>query len=176
MSTTDTVVQSDDHPSARVSRPLEITFAVVALAFTATYLVLSTQIELRQAAAPGQIDARFWPFLLGTTGVAVSVALLAFALVRPPLTRDEIERIQPGGVFRVVVAAVLTFGYVAVWSLSAVVAFGYLIEIFPIATALYMIVLMLIFGQRRWWGLIIYPLALTGFIYVLFGMILRVPL
>jgi len=176
MSTKDTVVQSDDHQSARASRPLEITFAVIALLFNATYLALSTQIELRQAAAPGQIDARFWPLLLGTAGVAVSIALLAFAIARPPLPRDDIERIQPGGVMRVLLASLLTLGYVAFWSLSAVVAFGYSIELFPIVTAVYMVLLMLVFGQRRWLGLVIYPIAVTAFIYVLFGMLLRVPL
>ena len=47
---------------------------------------------------------------------------------------------------------------------------------FPIVTALFMASLMLLFGQRRWLGLVLYPIAVTVFIYVLFGMLLRVPL
>ena len=39
-----------------------------------------------------------------------------------------------------------------------------------------MAALMLLFGQRRWLGLVLYPIAVTVFIYVLFGMLLRVPL
>jgi len=176
MSTSEPLVGGDEHTGAAASRPLEITFAVVALVFTATYLYLGTQITLRQEAVPGQIDARFWPLLLGTCGVGVSIALLVFAILRPAPSRDDIERIQPGGVVRVVATCVLTAVYVALWAMSSVVAFGYRIELFPIITALFMAALMLVFGQRRWLGLVIYPIAVTAFIYVLFGMLLRVPL
>ena len=68
MSTSDSTVAADEHAGAAASRPLEILFAAVALAFTASYLYLGTQIPLRQEAAPGQIDARFWPLLLGVAG------------------------------------------------------------------------------------------------------------
>ncbi|MGA7147792.1 MAG: tripartite tricarboxylate transporter TctB family protein [Microbacterium sp.] len=175
MSTSDAVIDTGSD-SARPSRAIEIAFAAVALMLTASYLVLGTQIELRQAAAPGQIDARFWPLLLGTSGVGVSIALLVIALTRPAPSREEIERIQPGGVARVVVTSLITIAYVALWSVSSIVAFGYRIEIFPIITALYMFALLLVYGQRRWLGLVIYPLAVTAFIYVLFGMLLRIPL
>ena len=36
--------------------------------------------------------------------------------------------------------------------------------------------LMLVYGHRRWVGLIVYPVAVTALIYVLFGMLLRIPL
>lgn len=176
MSTPEPVAESDEHAGAAASRPLEIAFALVALAVTAGYLYLGTQIPLRQEAAPGQIDARFWPLLLGTAGVAVSVALLAIAITRPPQSRDDIERIQPGGVLRVVLTCALTLGYVGLWILGSVVAFGYRIELFPVITAAYLVLLMLLYGQRRWLGLVLYPVAVTVFIYVLFGMLLRVPL
>ncbi|KQZ85521.1 hypothetical protein ASD56_04120 [Microbacterium sp. Root166] len=176
MSTPDTVVDTADSDTARPSRAIEIAFAATALVLTATYLALGTQIELRQAAAPGQIDARFWPLMLGTAGVAVSIALLVIALTRPAPSREELERIQPGGVMRVAITCALTIVYVALWTISAIVAFGYRIEIFPIITALYMFALLLVYGQRRWLGLVIYPLAVTAFIYVLFGMLLRIPL
>jgi hypothetical protein len=153
-----------------------VTFAVIALAMCVAYFTLGTQIELRREAAPGQIDARFWPLVLGTIGIAVSVALLVIAIVRPPANRDDLERIQHGGVLRVAVTCALTLGYVALWSVSSVVALGYRIELFPFVTAIYMFVLLLVYGLRNWIGLIVYPLAVTGFIYVLFGMLLRIPL
>jgi len=167
-------IESDAPP--RPSRALEVSFAVIALAVCVTYLTLGTQIDLRQEAAPGQIDARFWPLVLGTIGIAVSVALLVIAIVRPPANRDDLERIQQGGVLRVAVTCALTLGYVALWSVSSVVALGYRIELFPFVTAIYMFVLLLLYGLRNWIGLIVYPLAVTGFIYVLFGMLLRIPL
>ena len=176
MLTPETIAEGDEYESAASSRPLELAFAAVALVVSSGYLYLGTQIPLRQEAAPGQIDARFWPMVLGTASVAVSIALLVFAISRPAPSREDIERVQPGGVLRVVVTCFLTLGYVALWSLASVVAFGYRIELFPIVTAIYLVVLMLVYGQRRWLGLVIYPVAVTVFIYVLFGMLLRIPL
>lgn len=163
-------------PSARPSKGLEIAFATIALAITAAYLILGTQIDLRREAVPGQIDARFWPILLGTIGVAVSVALLAIAVVRPAPDRSDIERIQRGGVVRVLITSALTIAYVAGWTVSSVVAFGYRIELFPIVTGVYLFALMFVYGQRKWLGLVLYPVLVTAFIYVVFGMLLRVPL
>lgn len=176
MSTTDIAPEHDTGGSAAASRPLEITLAVVALLFSAGYLYLSTQIVLRREAPPGQIDARFWPLVLGTTAVAIAVLLLVVAIARPAPTHEDIDRIQPGGVVRVLITGVLTVAFVAVWSASSAVLFGYRVELFPVATALYLFALMFVYGQRRWVGLVVYPVALTALIYVLFGMLLRIPL
>jgi len=176
MSTTDIAPEQDHEGSATASRPLEIAFAAIALLCSATYLFLGTQIVLRKEAAPGQIDARFWPIVLGTTAVAIALILLVIALSRPASSRDDIDRIQPGGVARVIVTGALTVAFVFSWSFSTMVLFGYRFEIFPIATAIYLFLLMLVYGHRRWVGLIVYPVAVTALIYVLFGMLLRIPL
>jgi len=170
------VAVSDEYQSARPSRALEIAFAVVALAFTAGYLALSTQISLRREVAAGQIDARFWPMLLGVTGVVVAIVLLVFAITRPASGREDIERIQPRGVVRVLLTLVISIAFIALWSLGSVILFGYRIEVFPIAAALLTAALMLLYGHRRWLSLIIYTASLTAFIYVVFGMLLRIPL
>ncbi len=39
-----------------------------------------------------------------------------------------------------------------------------------------MAALMLVYGHRRWLSLIIYSAAVTAFVYVVFGMLLRIPL
>lgn len=175
MATVDSVPIDADAPP-RASRALEVVFAVIALAVCVTYFTLGTQVELRREAAPGQIDARFWPVVLGTIGIGASVALLVAAIVQPPAIRDDLERIQRGGALRVVVTCVLTLSYLAIWSASSIVVLGYRIELFPFATAIFMFLLLLVYGLRNWIGLIVYPLALTGFIYVLFGILLRIPL
>jgi len=163
-----------DYPAP--SRWMEVSFAVVSLAFCSSYLVIGAQIDLRMEAGPGQIDARFWPALLGTIGLAVSVALLAIAIAKPLQSREDLERIRAGGLGRVFLTGLLTLGLVALWSTPVATIFGFRIEIFPIITALYMFVLLLLYGLRSRIGLIIYPLAVTAFIYVLFGMLLRIPL
>ncbi|MGY1550429.1 tripartite tricarboxylate transporter TctB family protein [Microbacterium sp. A588] len=170
------VADSDEYQSARPSRALEIAFAVAAVAFTAGYLALSTQIHLRREVAAGQIDARFWPMLLGVTGVVIAIVILVFAITRPAPGRDDVERIQPGGVTRVILTLVISTVFVALWSLGSIIVFGYRIEVFPIAASLLMAALMLVYGHRRWLSLIIYTASLTAFIYVVFGMLLRIPL
>lgn len=175
MSSTD-VAESDEYQGAASSRALEIAFGVVALAFTSGFLALSTQIHLRREATPGQIDARFWPMLLGVIGVVAAIAILVLAITRPVPGREEIERIQPGGVVRVVATLLISGVFIALWSLGSVIVFGYRIEVFPIAAALLMATLMLVYGHRRWLSLIIYTASLTAFIYVVFGMLLRIPL
>ncbi|CAD5142099.1 Tripartite tricarboxylate transporter TctB family protein [Microbacterium sp. Nx66] len=164
------------YEGATASRPLEIAFAAVALAITAGYLFLATQIPLRREAAPGQIDARFWPLVIGVTGVAIAIALLAVAITRPAPTREDLERIQPGGVLRVIATIAIAGAFIALWSLGSVILFGYRIEVFPIACALLMAALMLLYGHRRWLSLVIYSAAVTAFVYVVFGMLLRIPL
>jgi hypothetical protein len=155
---------------------MEASFAALALTFCTLYLVIGTQIELRMEAAPGQIDARFWPTVLGVTGLSVSVALLAISIAKPAASREDLERIRPGGISRVFMTGLLTLGMVSLWSITVVEIFGSRIDIFPIITALYMFLLLILYGLRNWIGLIIYPLAVTAFIYVLFGILLRIPL
>lgn len=175
MSSTDTLVD-DEYQSAVPSRRLEIVFAVTALAFTSGYLFLATQIPLRREAAPGQIDARFWPAVLGVAALALSILLLVVAITRPVSSREDIERIQPGGVLRTIATLIISSAFIALWSLGAVVLFGYRIEVFPIAAGLLMASLMLVYGHRRWLSLIIYVVSVTAFVYVVFGMLLRIPL
>lgn len=175
MSTSDTIEQ-DEYQGAPASRPIEIAFGVVALAFSAAFLFLTTQIPLRREAAPGQIDARFWPMVIAVTAVVISLAILAIALTRPAPGREDLERIQPGGVVRVVATLAITCAFIGVWSVSTVILFGYRIEIFPIACAVLLAALMLLYGHRRWLSLIIYSASVTAFVYVVFGMLLRIPL
>lgn len=163
-------------PAPEPSRLLEVSFAAVALVFSIVYLVLALQIELRREAAPGQIDARFWPVVLGVIAIVVSVALLILAFIKQPDSRDDLEARQPGGMVRVGLTLIISLLYVAFWNLKSVIIAGYQIELFPIATVLYILALLLLFGQRKIVGLIVYPIAITAFIWVLFGMLLRIPL
>jgi len=171
---TDTV--QDEYQGAAPSRPLEIAFAAVALAVAAGYLVLGTQIPLRREASAGQIDARFWPMVIGTAAVVVAVVLLVIAIARPAPGREDIERIQRGGVLRVCVTLAISIVFIALWSLGSVILLGYRIEVFPIAAGLLMASLMLAYGHRRWLSLVVYSVVVTAFVYVVFGMLLRIPL
>jgi hypothetical protein len=77
---------------------------------------------------------------------------------------------------RVIATLVITGAFIALWSLGSVILFGYRVEVFPVAAALLMAALMLLYGHRRWLSLIIYSASVTAFVYVVFGMLLRIPL
>ncbi|WP_156761368.1 tripartite tricarboxylate transporter TctB family protein [Microbacterium karelineae] len=160
----------------RPSKGLEVAFAAALVAFFAGYLALATQIDLRSEASSGAIDARTWPVVLGTAGVAAGVVHLVISLTRPAPTRADLESVSRGGPVRVIATVAITAGFIALWSLGSIIAFGYRIEVFPVATAIYMVALLLLFGQRRIVGLVVYPIALTGFVYAVFGLALRIPL
>jgi len=173
---TSTEPATDAGLAPRPSRALEIVTAAVLLAFCAGYLALATQIELRREAVAGQMDARTWPTVLGVLGVLFAVALLVVAITRPPSAREDLESTTRSGWARAGLTLLLSAGFVAVWGVSEIIAFGYRIQLFPIAVAVFMAALMLVYGQRRWLGLIAHPIGVAAFIYVLFGMLLRIPL
>lgn len=162
--------------SPRSSRAIEIAAAAVALAVCVVYVALAAQIDLRREPTAGQMDARTWPVVLGVAGVVVSIVMLAIAVARPAPVRADLESAAPRGLLRVVLTVAISGAFVAAWSFSSVIVAGYRIQLFPIVASLYLFVLLLLFGQRRWIGLVVYPIALTGFIYLLFGVLLRIPL
>lgn len=169
-----TTAAAEDAVSAAPSRRLELASAVVALAFFAVLLVLATQLELRREPVPGQIDARQWPIILGILGIALSLWRLAISLLRPPDSRDDLEPIRAGGVTRLALTLLLTLGYVAGWAVREQVHLGF--PLFWLITPLFLAALVATYGARNWKPLVLYPVLLTGFAYLLFGTLLRIPL
>lgn len=172
----------DDHTGAEEaespepSRTLEIVTALASLAFMAIVLVLSLNISLRSESAPGQIDARFWPTVLSIAGIGLAVAQLVLALVRPAPDRDDIDTVAPGGYRRVAATIVATVLFIVVWNIGSVIAFGYRIQLFPIAATLLMAGLIALYGARSWKAYVFFPLPMAMLAYVLFHVVLRIPL
>lgn len=158
------------------SRVMEIALAVVALAFMAVVLMLATQIDLRREPGPGQIGARFWPTMLAGTGVAIAVWRLVVAVRSPAPEREELEQVQVGGTARLAITVVLSVVYVALWELREVVVAGYEYRVWPMATVGLIVAVTWLSGGRGWRALIMFPVLLTAFIYVLFDYLLRIPL
>jgi NADH:ubiquinone oxidoreductase subunit 6 (subunit J) len=161
---------------ARPSKRLEIVVAVVALAAFTTFLLLSLNIELRQEAAEGQIGARFWPTVIGVSGLVIALWRVVLTLVTPADDRDDIERIQPGGFKRLGLTLVFVVAYLALWQLRTVDLFGYRINLFLFITVVFLAAVVAVYGAKSWKPIVIYPVVITAFIYVLFGILLRIPL
>lgn len=160
----------------RSSRTMEVLLAAGALVLMAVLLVLASQIELRREAAPGQIDARFWPTVLGWTGVVVAAWRLVVTLTSSPDEREDLERVQDGGPVRLLLTLAAAVAFVAVWNVRDVVAMGYEVKVFPVAAVVLLVGLTWVYGGRGWKALVLFPVATTALIYVLFHTLLRIPL
>lgn len=160
--------------TATESRVLEIVAAAVALAFFIVLLVLSLQLELRREPVPGQIDARQWPAMLGILGITLAAIRLGIALLRPPDSRDDLEPIREGGYLRLGITIVLTAGYVSLWGAREQIQLGF--PLFWLITPLMLAALVATYGSRNWKAIVLYPVLLTAFAYLLFHTALRIPL
>ncbi len=153
----------DGVPPAEPSRRLEIGSALVALAFLGGLAFLARRIEVR--AETGGIDPRWWPELLGTVGCVLAVALLVVAVVRPS-DRGDLEATTRSGVVRLVATVALAAAYLVVWPLVG----------FLVATPVFLLAAVVLFGARGWRTLVLFPLLTTAGIYLLFHTLLEVPL
>jgi hypothetical protein len=149
---------------AAPNRAMEITVAVVGLVAGLAGILLARGVELR--AETGGIDPRWWPTVLSIGSAALSAALLVVALLRPPFDRSDLERVSEGGWRRLLLAGVIAAGYVAAWQVV-----GYIV-----ATVVFLALLVWVFGGRGWKTLILFPVLTTGFTYLLFHTLLKVPL
>lgn len=166
--------EAAEHPAA--SRRTEIVIALVAIAFMAAAIVLAQGIELRREPSGGQIGARFWPSLLAIVGLALAIWRLVVAIVGTPDDRSDQEVVSAGGYRRLALTVLLSIGFIALWSVRSVVAFGFRFELFPVLCALFLLGLLWIYGGRGWKALVLFPTLLTAGIYVIFHVLLRIPL
>jgi len=155
---------ANDVVPARASRRMEIVCATLAVVASGALVLLARAIEVRNET--GGIDPRWWPELLGTLGLALGAALLVGVLVNPPFDRDDLEAATRQGWVRVVASMALTTAFVLAWPLAG----------FVVAAPVFLLVAVLLFGGRGWKTLILFPVLTTGFIYLLFHTLLKVPL
>lgn len=167
---------AQQYGGAAASRPLEAGAALVACAVFSGGLFLSITLPIRAEAAPGQIDARFWPSVLSVLGLALALARLVTTLVTAPQRRADVEARQPGGIPRVLSTLVITGLFMALWSVGDVILAGYRIQLFPIAMAAFLAALLALYGARGLRPYVLFPVPLAIGTYLLFGMLLRIPL
>ncbi|OZM79582.1 tripartite tricarboxylate transporter TctB family protein [Pseudonocardia sp. MH-G8] len=149
---------------ARPSKRMEIASAAVALLGFALLVVQARGIELR--AETGGIDPRWWPQALGAAGALLSAVLLARAVLRAPADRDGVQEATSDGRVRTVLVVVLAGVYVLAWPLVG----------FAVVTPVFLLAATYLFGGRGWKTLLLFPVALSAVLYLLFHTVLKVPL
>lgn len=146
-----------------VPRWPEITIALTAVALTGSVLLLANAIELRLE-LPG-LTPRSWPTFLGALGLGLSLILLITALVKAPGPNDN-ESTTRAGWIKLLLAVAATIAFIVVWPLTA----------FVVAAPVFVSAVTAIGGGRGIRALVIYPVVMTGALYAMFNLLLRVPL
>lgn len=132
------------------------------IAVGAAVVVLAQTIDL--PAIDGQFSPRWWPQVSGAAIILFSLAATVRALpASAPM--EELEARRPGGVARIVASLGAVAVYGALWHWLD----------FRIVTVLLVAGLVAISGGRGWAGLVIFPVVVTTVLWVLFSLLLRVP-
>lgn len=153
-----------EYAPAVSSRRLEVLIALIALGASVLVVYLAGDIEVRRQSQA--VGPRSWPRLLGLGGIALSLALLLCVLLRRPFARDDLESLTRLGLVRSVIAGALSVVFVLAWPLA-----GFVVAAIP-----FLVLTTFLFGGRGWRTLAIFPVGITAFIYLLFQIVLKVPL
>ncbi|KXK63457.1 hypothetical protein AWW66_02640 [Micromonospora rosaria] len=163
MATVHPPIQGD---SGAASRWREAAPGAICLVLGAVLLWLARSIELPTRVMA--VSPRIWPEALAFGIMGLSVLQIVLAFVRTPEADDDEDEgpVVRSGIVRVV-------GFVV-----ATVAFGFLWYFvhFLVSGLVFVAALTWIAGGRGLKDLVLFPAGVTVVIYVLFGLLLRVPL
>lgn len=163
MSSTGTRTMSTDHHQRKERWRLLIGPAA-SLAFGVVVLVLShsvTEPDIGTGFSP-----RWWPEILGAIICVLSVGVAIKEFVVDDRSDDEVIAATRLGRVRVAAVIATTFAYGVLW---------YFLD-FRVATFVLVAVLAFIIGGRGWRVLLLFPALVTALLYVLFVLLLKVPL
>lgn len=147
-------------------RSRDLVPAAIGAALAVAAFALATQIP--EGARLTQFSPRWWPELLAVLLLLLSVVLAAGVLFRPTVTveEDAPEVATSQGSWRLVAMLASVAGYGVLW---------YFVD-FRVSTAVLFLALTWLGGGRGWKALILFPITVTAILYLLFGVLLRVPL
>lgn len=153
-----------DTRTAPVTPWMEKAVAIVTMAFGLAMIAGARSIELRNETE--DIDPRFWPIMVGGGIVAAGGWMTFNAFTARRIGRD-VEVATRTGWRQLLATIAVLIGTITLWNVG--ISFLWLAPAF-------LIVLNLVFGIRSIRGLVAFPALMWGFIYVVFSMLLKVPL
>ncbi|MFV0452553.1 MAG: tripartite tricarboxylate transporter TctB family protein [Propioniciclava sp.] len=150
--------------TAAPSPTLEKVTAAVVLVFGAAMLVGARSIAVRTET--GGIDPRWWPTATAV-GILISGCAMAFnALTGRRGTRD-VEPAQPSGWPQMILTVVGLAIVLALWEIGVS---------FLLLGPLYLVALNWVYGLRTWKSLLLFPATVAVLLYLVFQLLLKVPL
>ncbi|WP_051045921.1 tripartite tricarboxylate transporter TctB family protein [Nocardiopsis alkaliphila] len=159
-----------DAPTTGGARPgrrlRDLVPAAAGVALSVVAFVLAAQIP--EGARLTQFSPRWWPESLAVLLLSLSLVLAAGALLRPTVVvaEDVPETATRQGTWRLVAMVASIVGYGVLW---------YFVD-FRVSTAVLFVALTWLGGGRGWKALLLFPVVVTTILYLLFGVLLRVPL
>jgi hypothetical protein len=112
-----------------------------------------------------QFSPRWWPQISGAAVILFSLAAAVRDGLRPQSSGGAVEAGTTRGAIRVALVFLAVAAYGAAWFLFD----------FRVVTVLLLAALVAIGGGRGWKALVLFPLAVTLVLWLLFGLLLRVP-
>lgn len=149
---------------ARPSRLMEQAFATFAIAVGLAVLLGARNIEVRNET--GGIDPRWWPSVIGVA-IIVTAVWTTFNAFTGRRAEREVEAATSSGRRHVLVVIVLTAIALGVW---------YAGLSFLVIAPVYLIALNWVLGVRDLKSVIAFPAFITAFLYLVFHLLLKVPL
>lgn len=147
------------------SRVRELAPAAAGVALGLGAFALAAQIP--EGTEPSRFSPRWWPEVLSLVLVGLSLAHAAVSLVGhdPATDDDDLEAATRQGTLRLLSMLAAIAGYGVLW---------YFVD-FRVSTAILFIALTYLGGGRGWKALLAFPVVVTAILYLLFGVVLRVP-
>lgn len=149
---------------AAPSPVMERVAAGVVLAFGVLMLVGARGIVLRNET--GGIDPRWWPSVIAAGIIICGIWMLANALLGVGIDRDVDPSRREGWIQMLV----------TVGGLAVVLVLWHLGITFLVLGPLFLVVINWVYGLRKWTSLLLFPGIIAALLYLVFRLLLKVPL
>lgn len=162
---TDSVL-TDRDPQAGVQLSLARRLVGPVAGILAGVAVLVLALSIAEPKIPTDISPRWWPQVLGVVLTLLSLGVAVKEFFSPELPDEGLDTPTRLGTIRVIGFLLIIAVYGVIWYFVA----------FPIATFILFAAMVALLGERNWKALLLFPAIATGVLYVLFGLLLKVPL
>lgn len=153
-----------DSVTAAPSPRMEQVAAGVVLIFGAALLVGARSIELRNET--GGIDPRWWPTAVAV-GILASGVMMAFNAATGRRGERDVEPARRSGWSQMILTVIGLAVVLILWEVGVS---------FLVLGPLYLVGLNWVYGLRSWKSLVLFPLVVGVLLYLVFQLLLKVPL